>query len=601
MAFPILKYFRLGAIRILAGTTLLNRPSIRGSYQLLPTSSARLALKPKVKMSFSGLARNYLVVLVLLLLLVGSVWAGVILRASSSTEYPSLLEATIETLIDGLARKRFTSVDLVKAYLARIAEVQDNFHAVTEVNPDALHIAAKLDVERSKGRVRGPLHGIPLLLKNNIATNDKMNNTAGSYALLGAKVPRDSTVVHKLRNSGAILLGKSSLSEWAYFRSRNTSDGWSAQGGQVYGPYFPEQDPWGSSSGSAVAAALGLVTGCLGTETDGSITGPASFNNVVGIKPTVGLTSRYLVIPISEHQDTVGSVARTVKDAAFILQAIIGVDAHDNYTSVIPDTSPKYVKACKMSALSGLRLGIPRNVISLESDNTTTPQTEAFEQALQIMRSAGAVIVDDTNFTAAKEFWNSDVPARVLEADFIMDLQIYLDTLVYNPKNISSLAELRNFTQSSPLEDYPARDTGVWDSSLEGWNNTDPRFWPIYNQNLYYGSEGGLLGAIERNQLDAVILPANFASKWAATVGCPIVTVPLGFYAPDAPIVRDSWGLVKSGPNIPFGISFLGKKFTEERLIGMAYAFEQRTKVRNKVQPYIVPSSELKTHDRDGS
>jgi amidase len=267
----------------------------------------------------------------------------------------------------------------------------------------------------------------------------------------------------------------------------------------------------------------------------------------------VGLTSRHLVIPISEHQDTVGSLARTVKDAAHILQAIAGVDPYDNYTSAIPNgIIPDYIKACKISALSGLRLGVPRNVISLESDNTTGPETEAFEQAFGVLRAAGATIVDDTNFTAADEFWNSNIPGVILQADFVVNLHSYLDSLVYNPNNITSLAQLRNFTQSFPLEDYPTRDTGIWDAALQGWNNTDPRFWPAYKQNLYYGGDGGLLGAIKRNNLDAVILPANFAASWAATVGCPIVTVPLGFYPAGTPIVKNSWGLVESAPNIPY-------------------------------------------------
>lgn len=266
----------------------------------------------------------------------------------------------------------------------------------------------------------------------------------------------------------------------------------------------------------------------------------------------VGLTSRYLVIPISEHQDTVGPLTRTVKDAAYILQAIAGVDPYDNYTSAIPNgTVPDYIKSCKISGLSGVRLGVPRNAISLGSDNTTQPETEAFEQALKVLRAAGATIVDNTNFTAADEFLNSNVSALILGADFVVNLRNYLDSLVYNPKNITSLAQLRNFTQSFPPEDYPTRDTGLWDAALKGYNNTDPQFWPAYQQNLYYGNDGGVLGAIERNNLDAVILPANLASHWAAPVGSPIVTVPLGYYPADTPLVRDSWSLFESGPNMP--------------------------------------------------
>jgi amidase len=198
----------------------------------------------------------------------------------------------------------------------------------------------------------------------------------------------------------------------------------------------------------------------------------------------VGLTSRHLVIPVSEHQDTVGPLARTVKDAAYILQAIAGIDKLDNYTSAIPDgILPDYIAACKLSGLSGLRIGIPRNVIPLESDNTTGPVMEAFEQALDELHAAGATVVDNTNFTAAVEFWNSNLPGIILNADFVVNLQTYLASLTYNPKNITTLAELREFTHSYPLEDYPVRDTGLWDQALDNWNNTDPRFWPAYQQN----------------------------------------------------------------------------------------------------------------------
>ncbi|CZR62750.1 related to amidase [Phialocephala subalpina] len=525
-------------------------------------------------------------VVVLLLLVVGSVSAVLIFRSSNSVEkseeFPSLINATIEILTEGLACKKFTSVDLVKAYLSRIAEVNETVHAVTEINPDALTIAAKLDLERSAGTIRGPLHGIPILIKNNIATKDKMNNTAGSWALLGATVPRDATVAKKLRAAGAILLGKANLSQWANFRSLDSSNGWSSLGGQVYGPYYPNQDPQGSSSGSAVASAM---LGNRDRRFD-HISFPAQ-------QPSWHQT-KHLVIPISEHEDTVGPLTRTVKDAAYILQAIAGVDTRDNYTSAIPDgTIPNYIAACKLSGLSGLRLGIPRNVIALRTSNTSAPMIEAFEQALDVLEAAGAIIVEDTNFTAAAEYRNSSLPLAVAGADFVVNLQTYLKSLTYNPKNITSLAVLRDFTQSFPLEDYPARDTGLWDQSLQSWNNTDPRFWAAYQQVLYYGGEGGLLGALDRNNLDAVILPARWAPDWASPVGTPIITVPLGSYPSDTPVVKDSWGLVQYAPNIPFGISFLGARFSEEKLIGMAYAFEQRTMVRDKVQPYILPTTEL--------
>ncbi|KAI2628747.1 amidase [Hypoxylon sp. NC1633] len=509
-------------------------------------------------------------------------------------KFPLLLDATIDDLMVGMEGGQFTSVDLVTAYVKRIEEVNGTLHVVTEINPDAQAIAADLDAERSAGFIRGPLHGIPILLKNNIATKDRTDTTAGSYVLLGAKVPRDSAIASKLRAAGAVILGKANLSQWAYYRSKNSTSGWSALGGQVLGPYFPNTDPSGSSSGSGVASTLGLAAACIGTETDGSIVSPSSRNGIVGIKPTVGLTSRNLVIPISEHQDTIGPMARTVKDAAIVLQAIAGVDPYDNYTSAIPNNGslPDYVAACKLSALFGSRIGIPRNAIALVADKS---QLAAFERGIAVLETAGAIIIDNTNFTAIKELLKSDVETKVLNADFLVNLASYLALLTKTPNGVTNLADVRKFTQSFPLEDWPDRDTAVWDEALfkQGWNNTDPRFWVAYQRALYYGGEGGLLGAIDRYRLDAIVTPTDLTSTFAAIVGAPIVTVPLGFSPPDAPVVRNRRGLVSAGPNIPFGISFMGAKFTEAKLIGLAYAFEQRTKVRDQRQPYILPTTEL--------
>ncbi|GJD03367.1 amidase [Colletotrichum higginsianum] len=502
--------------------------------------------------------------------------------------FPSLIDVTIDELAEGLENGLFTSVDLVNAYLGRIAQVNSTLNVVTEVNPDALSIAADLDASRANGTIRGPLHGIPILIKNNIATADRMNNTAGSWALVGAKVPRDSFMATKLREAGAVILGKTNLSQWANFRSNNTSNGWSAYGGQVYAAYYPQQDPSGSSSGSGVASDLGLALAALGTER----------NNLVGIKPTVGLTSRHLVIPISEHQDTIGPMARTVKDAAYILHAIAGADPSDNYTSAIPNNGeiPDYPAACDMYALRGARIGIPRNAIEIFSDNTTGTETDAFEKALDVFRSAGAVIVDNANFTAAEQLVTSNSETVVLNADFISNLASYLAELSFNPNNLTSLADVRRFTQSLKLEDYPDRNTGVWDDALDeqGFNNTDPRFWAAWQESTYLGGEGGLLGTLERHHLDAVVLPTSFSSSWAAIIGAPVVTVPLGFYPANATVIKNRRGnLVDTGPHVPFGISFLGAKFQEARLIGLAYAYEQRTLTRSKVQPYIVPSIEI--------
>ncbi|KAM7189100.1 amidase [Naviculisporaceae sp. PSN 640] len=529
------------------------------------------------------------------------------LQLAVAWAFPSLLDATIDDLRAGLDNGSFTSVALVTAYLARIAEVNDVLHAVTEINPDALQIAADLDAERVQGKSRGPLHGIPILLKNNIATLDKTNTTAGSFALLGARPPRDAFVASRLRSAGAVLLGKSNLSQWANFRSSNSSNGWSSHGGQTKGAYHPDQDPSGSSSGSGVASSLGLAAASLGTETDGSIISPSQRNNIVGIKPTVGLTSRDLVIPISEHQDTIGPMARTVKDAAYLLQVIAGVDPNDNYTSAIPHNPlPNYLAACNADSLRGARLGIPTNVLEAFAsfDNTSTPETDAFQQILPIFTQAGATIVPQTNFTNLTEWLVSEAETKVLQADFITNLASYLSKLSTNPNKIISLSDLLNFTQNvlPEKEEYPSRNTATWENALaQGFGNDDPRFWPLLEENLFLGGEGGLLGALEKYELDAIILPTSMAAGFAAIVGAPVITVPLGFYGDDTPVLKDSRGdLVTKGPGVPFGISFLGRRFDEERLIGLAYAFEQKTLVRGKGKPYLFPRTEVEVKEQPG-
>ena len=485
----------------------------------------------------------------------------------------------------------------MNAYIARIQEVNSTLNVVTEINPDALQIAADLDAERANGSTRGPLHGMPMLIKGNIGTADKMSTTAGSFALLGATLPRDSAIAAKLRAAGVVLLGKTNLSQWANFRSNNSTNGWSAYGGQTFGAYFAEQDPSGSSSGSGVASSIGLALASLGTETSGSILSPSQVNNLVGIKPTVGLTSRALVIPISEHQDTVGPMARTVRDAAYLLQAIAGKDPDDNYTLAQPfDSPPDYVGACNYSSLRGKKIGIPRNLIRARASNA--PVLAAFEQAVHTIRKAGATVVDNVNITAdaLDQYRNGNSSIIVLEADFVTDLpKNYLSKLVTNPQNVQDLEDVRNFTQSFPPEEYPDRDTGTWDEALAlGFDNTSPEFSAAYQTNLRIAGREGILGVLANYSLDALILPTAFSAGLPALVGTPVVTVPLGFYPSNTTVERNRRGtLVSVGPNFPFGLSFLGPAFSEASLIGYAYAFEQRTMVRNQVQPYLVPQVEL--------
>ncbi|PNP37710.1 hypothetical protein TGAMA5MH_10383 [Trichoderma gamsii] len=520
--------------------------------------------------------------------------------------FPPLLDVTLADLRSGLDENLFTSVDLVRAYIGRIQEVNPMLKAITEINPDAVSIAAERDAERRAGidRAKLPLHGIPVILKDNIATFDKMNNSAGSYALLGAKVPEDSTIASKLRKAGAIILGKSNLSQWAASREHINHEGWSAYGGQALGAYFPNQDPRGSSSGSAISSSIGLSWGAVGTDTSGSILAPAHANNVVGFRPTVGLTSRHLVIPFSSRQDTVGTLTRTVKDAAYLMQAMAGPDEHDNYTSAIPfDEMPDYVAACKDSGLRGKRIGVSRNILATGFDPAYDSDPAAFERALDVMRSAGAQVVDNIDMicsTVYQTLTNASAPQKPafapVGADLLSDLpQKYLSLLTHNPNNITSLEDLRDFTRRDRRENYPGFSTGAWDDFLYvGINNTDPTYWPNVTLERYFFANDCVAGAIETHRLDAMVMPTPYASSPASAVGLPVISVPLGRSPDGAPTTMSDWGnLALSAPNGPFGISFSGLAFSEEKLFAMAYAFEQRTNVRGTIRPLVVPKTEL--------
>ncbi|KAL7921319.1 amidase signature domain-containing protein [Trichoderma austrokoningii] len=495
-------------------------------------------------------------------------------------------------LVEGLESKHFTSVQLTKAYLARIEQVNETVHAVVETNPDALSIAKALDDERASGTVRGPLHGIPVLVKNNIATQDKMGTTAGSYLLVGATVPRDAFVVQKLRHAGAIILGKANMSEWANFRARDFNiNGWSAKGGQTLAAYHASQDASGSSSGSGVAADLGLAWAALGTETDGSIICPAQRSSVVGVKPTVGLTSRDMVIPVSEHQDTVGPMARTVKDAAYLLQVIAGEDANDKYTAGIPRI-PDYVAACR-DTLKGARIGVPWKAINegLEKKPHYASEVEGFRQTLPILEAAGAILVEADFASATKDIRDLEMP--LMGADFRANLASYLSGLVTNPSNVHTLEDVRSQTQKHPLESFPERDTGMWDRVLDEqkWDNASPEYKDMYDRLQQLGGPGGLPALLDEQELVAVAMPSIMAPMWTAVVGCPGITVPMGHLGETEP-VHEANGLVETAPGVPYGISFLGRRWAEEQLLGLAYGFEQRTRVRERdVKRVVVPTA----------
>ncbi|RAR12529.1 amidase [Stemphylium lycopersici] len=409
--------------------------------------------------------------------------------------------------------------------------------------------------------------------------------SSGSYALWNAKLRADSSLVEKLRANGLIILGKTSLSEWSMLRSTNSTKSWNAISGQGYATYFPKQCPGGSSGGNATAVDLGLAWAAVGTETSGSIVSPCERNNIVGIKPTVGLTSRYMVVPVSEHQDTVGPMTRTVEDAARLLEIIAGPDPMDAYTLSSPlSRIPKYSASCRLDRLRGKRIGIARNVLDTEAD-LIKHMLPAFEEATALMSSAGATIIDNADFTAYAA-WKARPCNLVTRADFASNISQFFANLEHNPRQIRDLAGLREFTHSCAAEEYPKRNTHSWDIALEQeLHNQSLDFAKHYQENLLFGGEGGVLGALERHQLDAIVLPTTIAYEIPALVGSPIITVPLGAAGAETNIKRFAgWDIVDLAPGVPFGISFLGRKWSEEVLIEIAYAFEQMHQVQGKLE-----------------
>lgn len=520
------------------------------------------------------------------------------LLVASKQRLPDLVNASIDDLAAFQANGLVTSVQLVQACLHRISEVNHLLCCVGEINPDALSIAQQRGVERAAGHSRGPLHGIPVLIKDNIPTLDRMNNTAGSFALLGAIVHHEATVVSKLRQAGAVILGKTTMGEWAQMRSMfgGLSHGWSAYGGQCVGPYHAEQDPSGSSSGSGVAIALALASGALATETSGSILLPAEKSNLVGIKPTLGLTSRNMVIPISLRQDTVGPFARTVKDTAHLLSATAGKDKADNWTNAQPfEKQPDYVKACKRSAFQRARIGVPRNGINPYLDNSSKPIMDAFEDTLEIIHQAGATVVDGADFAVFNPSAFNSNSDLVLDVDFVEGLESYLSQLATNPNDIHNLRDLIDFSMSDPREEYPERDISVWQRAINrNLSASSSESYNAYEANRRMAEENGITGTLERYDLDALIMPTFTSFRLPAIAGLPVITVPLGFFPAGTGEVRNTKGdMVNVGPGIPFGISFVGAKWSEETLIGFAYAFEQRTMVRERGRPVVSPRFEL--------
>lgn len=484
-------------------------------------------------------------------------------------------ELTISDLRTGLQSGKYSSVKLVEKYSDRIAEIDKKgpgLYSVIEMNPDAERIANALDRERREKGSRGPLHGIPILIKDNIDTEDRMMTTAGSLALLGSKASSDAFIARKLREAGAIILGKTNLSEWANFRSAKSSSGWSGRGGQTRNPYALDRNPCGSSSGSGAAVAANLCTAAIGTETDGSIVCPSSANSLVGIKPTLGLVSRTGVIPIAHSQDTAGPMARTVTDAAILLSALTGVDPKDAATSA---SQGKYVadytQFLDKDGLKGMRLGVARKHFGFNDG-----VDKLMNELLAEMKRLGAVLVDPADIPTSGKFDDSEF--EVLLYEFKADLNAYLAGL--GPQApVRSLKDVIAFNEKNRSREMPYFGQDIMiKAEAKGPLTSKPYVQALRKNHLLTRAQGIDL-VMKKNRLDALIAPTggpSWPTDWvngdhftggyssaSAVAGYPHITVPAGYV----------FGL-------PVGISFFGGAYDEGKLIKIAYAFEQATKAR---------------------
>jgi amidase len=507
--------------------------------------------------------------------------------APSATLAPDTFEfeeATVADLQDAMSSGRLTARALVETYSGRIQRLDragPALRTVIEMNPDAAAIADQLDRERQEGRLRGPLHGIPVLLKDNIDTGDRMTTTAGSLALTGSIAARDSTVAKQLRDAGAILFGKANLSEWANIRSAHSSSGWSARGGQCRNPYVLDRNPCGSSSGSAVAVSANLTAVAVGTETDGSIVCPASANGVVGIKPTVGLVSRAGIIPISHSQDTAGPIARTVRDAATLLTIMASVDSRDAATQTSSRQAVDYVARLDVAGLKGARIGVARSFFTFAKDVTAV-----FDAALDAMREAGATLVDPVTLPLPLDL--EAVELEVLLTEFKAGLNDYLAG-VNAAITVRSLADVIRFNDENRDREMPFFGQDLFLRAQDAKPLTDVTYRSNLQKIQRAAGESGIDSVMNDQRLDAIVAPSGGpawttdhvngdhfeggSSSPAAIAGYPSVSVPAGYVS-----------------ELPVGLSFFGRAWSEATLLRVAYAFEQTTKQRRP--PKFVPTIE---------
>lgn len=504
---------------------------------------------------------------------------------SSAFELPAfeLSEESVEGLQQAMTSGRLTARAIAERYLARIDEVDKRgpaINSVIETNPDALEIADVLDRERKSKGPRGPLHGLPVLLKDNIDTADKMKTSAGSLALADSIAPRDAFLVSRLREAGAVILGKTNLSEWANFRADNSTSGWSARGGQTRNPYVLDRNPCGSSSGSGAAIAANLCAIAVGTETDGSIVCPSGINGIVGIKPTVGLVSRAGVIPISSSQDTAGPMTRTVADAAALLTVLAGVDPRDGATGLSArHLVSDYRVFLKPGGLKGARIGVTRK------SGVRPAVMKIYDDAVAAMKSEGAVIVEETEITSLNKL--GDAEDLVLQYEFKAGLNAYLAGLGPDIKT-RTLAALIEFNAAHGDREMPFFGQEVFEKSATRGPLTSPEYVAARRKCRQFSRTLGIDAVMTLHRLDAIVAPTNGpawvtdlvngdrytggSSSAAAVAGYPSITVPMGHLH-----------------SLPVGISFIGRAWSEPKLITLAYAFERATKARKP--PAFLPTS----------
>lgn len=486
-----------------------------------------------------------------------------------------LIEATIDDLQIKLENGEITSKQLVMEYFQRIADFDSNgpnINSILEINPEAIHIAEALDYERKVTGSRGPMHGIPVVVKDNIDTGDKMHTSAGSLVLANSYAHEDAFLVKKLRESGAIILGKANLTEWANFIGERMPSGYSSRGGQVLNPYGKAFDVGGSSSGSAASVAANFTVVSVGTETSGSILSPASQNSLVGIKPTVGLISRSGIIPISHTQDTAGPIARTVRDAVLLLNVLTGQDSNDHVTVANPLAEYDFTQSLKYDSLRGKRIGVVRNPAFKYLNEA---KLTVMERAIQELKTLGAEIIEDVEIPSAKESWDMNV----MLYEFKNDLNAYL-------RKVDSSIGVHT------LKDVIRRNEEIGEAALRygqkifllaeetSGSLTDSKYLRSLVGDTVLSREKGIDATLNEHKLDALLFPNNYGAMIPAKAGYPSITVPAGYTEAGEPV----------------GVTFTASAYSEPLLIELAYSYEQGTK--HRVAPDLVKLEPLNNNSR---